>query len=68
MCRRPGYVSSLRNITQHLADPQREPAPVVVLLPVGDHDAGLGQAPEDVDVQALVADGGWPPTSTGRTR
>src|ERR1700733_1013331 len=31
-------------------------AVVVVLLPVGDHDAGLGQAPEDVDVQALVAD------------
>jgi len=33
-------------------------AVVVVLLPVGDHDAGLGQAPEDVDVQALVADAG----------
>ena len=31
-------------------------AVVVVLLPVGDHDAGLGQVPEDVDVQAFVAD------------
>ncbi len=31
-------------------------AVVVVLLPVADHDPGLGQAPEDVDVQAFVAD------------
>ena len=31
-------------------------AVVVVLLPVGDHDSGLGQAPEDVDVEAFVAD------------
>lgn len=29
---------------------------VVVLRPFGDYDAGLGQAPDDVDVQALVAD------------
>jgi hypothetical protein len=28
-------------------------AMVVVLLPVGDHDAGLGQGPEDVDVEAF---------------
>jgi hypothetical protein len=33
-------------------------AVVVVLLPVADHDAGLGQAPENVDVQAFVADPG----------
>ena len=31
-------------------------AVVVVLLPVGDHDPGLGQGPEDVDVEAFVAD------------
>ena len=35
------------------------PSPVVVVvLPVGDHDAGVGQGPEDVDVQAFVADSG----------
>lgn len=28
----------------------------VVLLPVGDDDAGVGEGPEQVDVQALVAE------------
>jgi hypothetical protein len=32
------------------------PSVVVTLFPVGDHDAGLGQAPEEVDVQAFVAE------------
>ena len=32
------------------------PVPVVFLLPIADHDSGLGQRPEDVDVEALVAD------------
>ena len=31
---------------------------VVVVLPVADDHAGLGQRPEAVDVQALVADAG----------
>ncbi|MDT5310594.1 MAG: hypothetical protein QOE48_6315 [Mycobacterium sp.] len=31
---------------------------VVVVLPVADDDAGLGQGPEAVDVEAFVADAG----------
>jgi hypothetical protein len=31
---------------------------VVVVLPGPDHDPGVGQAPEDIDVQAFVADPG----------
>jgi hypothetical protein len=32
------------------------PVVVVVVLPVADDDAGLGQGPEDVDVEAFVAE------------
>jgi hypothetical protein len=31
------------------------PVVVVFLLPVADHDAGLGEGPEDVDVEVFVA-------------
>jgi hypothetical protein len=29
---------------------------VAVVIPVGDHDAGLGERPENGDVEAFVAD------------
>jgi len=37
MCCRPGYVSSLRNTTQHLTDPRRRPGGVVVPQVLGQH-------------------------------
>ena len=55
MCCRPGYVSSLRNATQHFTDPRRRPVGVVEVLVLPQHHHQVALVPDQGPVQQLTS-------------